>query len=392
MKQNSFGGIKTMALFAAAVLLLSAFSLVASAQRKRGDNRGDVRGSDDNELFKDSRSVQDRNVVSPAPQRGGQGATKLMPGETVRGTETASVVRPPIDVVNAGPVSSCVFNGGTSQTCNIYETDASGNLSEISNVIALPLLTGGGYVIVKHDASIADSDTTNWSDVLKFGDGSAAGTMSMQLFSEGCNTGIANDRSCFPTYAAAVATAAFITENPKPPTVYVAGGPSTYNIYSGEEHRPFTLAASTGTVDEDSTALIQFLNFEATFLPAATGSIHIRYNITAVDGASAFCPATASVVKTRFRNTDNTGAAAKVSYDIHSTSITAGGNNIIYSFSSNARGNGTSFTTATDVPSIDFDFANNVYWIEATIFRSNTTQRADLGSIQIYEFSGTACP
>ena len=161
---------------------------------------------------------------------------------------------------------------------------------------------------------------------------------------------------------------------------------------AGPPNRPFTLASSVGTVDEDSVGIVQFRKFTVSLLPAATGSVHIRYNITAVDDISRFCPATQSVVRVRFRNSDNSGATAQVSFDIHQTNITSGGNNIIYSFNSNGRGAGTSFTTATDSPAIDFDFANNIYWIEATIFRSNTSQVADLGSIQIWEAGGTPCP
>jgi hypothetical protein len=82
----------------------------------------------------------------------------------------------------------------------------------------------------------------------------------------------------------------------------------------------------------------------------------------------------------------------KVSFDIHYTNITAGGNNIIYSFDSNGRGNAAAFTTATDTAPIDFDFGTNIYWIEATLFRSDPNALADLGSIQIWEGAGTACP
>jgi hypothetical protein len=160
----------------------------------------------------------------------------------------------------------------------------------------------------------------------------------------------------------------------------------------GPPNRPFTLASSVGTVDEDSIGIVQFRNFTVSLLPAATGSVHIRYNITAVDDISSFCPASQSVVRVRFRNGDDSGATAQVSFDIHQTNITSGGNNIIYSFNSNGRGAGTSFITISDSPAIDFDFANNIYWIEATIFRSNTSLVADLGSIQIWEAAGTACP
>jgi len=162
---------------------------------------------------------------------------------------------------------------------------------------------------------------------------------------------------------------------------------------SAQSSRAWTSAGSTGTVDEDSTAIAQVRNFTVTLNPGATGSVHVRYNITAVDGITRFCPATTSQIRVRFRNGDNTGATAKTSFDIHSTNITAGGNNIVYSFDSNAKGNGGSFTTFTDsAAALTFDFSTNVYWIEATITRSDPNQFADLGSIQIFETAGGACP
>jgi len=157
-------------------------------------------------------------------------------------------------------------------------------------------------------------------------------------------------------------------------------------------NRPFTLATSVGTVDEDSSDIVQLRNFTVTLLPLTTGSVHVRYNITAVDDISHFCPATQSMVRVRFRNTDDTGATAQVLFEIHQTNVTSGGNNIIYTFNSNGRGAGGAFTTATDSPAIDFDFGNSSYWIEATVFRSNPNALADLGSIQIWEAAGTACP
>src|SRR5207247_11399271 len=66
-----------------------------------------------------------------------------------------------------------------------------------------------------------------------------------------------------------------------PISVFVAT-PNIYNVFSisdNSPNRPFTLASSVGTVDEDSTAIVQLRNFTVTLLPAATGSVHIRYNI-----------------------------------------------------------------------------------------------------------------
>ncbi|MCU1266140.1 MAG: hypothetical protein JWM21_2458 [Acidobacteria bacterium] len=159
------------------------------------------------------------------------------------------------------------------------------------------------------------------------------------------------------------------------------------------QNRSWSAAGSTGTVDDDSTAIAQFKNFAVTLQPGINGTARVRYNITAVDGMNSFCPATASTVKVRFRNSDNNGNTAKVSFDIKVTNVLTGGSTVLYHFDSNAKGAGTAFTTFTDaaVP-VDFDFAQNVYWIDATIFRSVASEFSDLGSIQIWESAGTACP
>lgn len=155
---------------------------------------------------------------------------------------------------------------------------------------------------------------------------------------------------------------------------------------------PWSTAGSTGTIDEDSTTISQVKNFTVTLQPGATGSVHIRYNITPTTAISQFCPATQSLVQVRFRNSDDSGTLAKVSFDIHAGNVGSGANTIIYSFDSNGKGNGSGFTSSLDTPAIDFDFTSNVYWIEATVFRSSATQFADLGSILIAESAGTACP
>jgi DUF4097 and DUF4098 domain-containing protein YvlB len=79
-------------------------------------------------------------------------------------------------------------------------------------------------------------------------------------------------------------------------------------------------------------------------------------------------------------------------FDIRRTNITSGGNNVIFSFNSNNLGAGNAFTTVTSLPSIDFDFSNYIYWIEATLFRDDPALFADLGSIEIFENAGTPCP
>ena len=157
--------------------------------------------------------------------------------------------------------------------------------------------------------------------------------------------------------------------------------------------RSWTAAGATGTLDEDSTAISEFKNFAINLKPGATGTVRIRYNITAVDSLNQFCPATTSTVKVRFRNSDNTGAMARVAFDIKFTNVLSGGSNVLYSFNSDGKGLGNAFTTFTDsTAAIDFDFAQNVYWIDAIVSRTNASQFSDLGSLQLWENAGTACP
>ena len=159
-----------------------------------------------------------------------------------------------------------------------------------------------------------------------------------------------------------------------------------------QANRSWTAAGSTGTIDDDSLAIAQFKNFAVTLQPGVNGTARVRYNITAVDGMNQYCPATTSTIKTRFRNSDNNGNTARVRYDLKVTNVLSGGSTILYSFDSNSIGAGTSFTTATATPAIDFDFSQNVYWIDATLFRTVSSEFADIGSIQIWESAGTPCP
>ncbi len=159
-----------------------------------------------------------------------------------------------------------------------------------------------------------------------------------------------------------------------------------------QANRSWTAAGATGTIDDDSLAIAQFKNFAVTLQPGATGTARIRYNITAVDGMNQFCPASTSTIKTRFRNSDNNGNTSRVRYELKRTNVLSGGSTTLYTFDSNGISAGSAFTTATAMPALDFDFAQNVYWIDATIFRSVATEFVDLGSIQIWESAGAACP
>jgi len=163
----------------------------------------------------------------------------------------------------------------------------------------------------------------------------------------------------------------------------------TANAQAGKS---WTAAGATGTIDDDSLTIAQFKNFAVTLNAGATGTVRVRYNITAVDGMNQYCPASSSTIKTRFRNSDNAGGVARLRYELKVTNVLSGGSTTLYTFDSNGISAGSSFTTATATPAIDFDWAQNVYWIDATLFRSSAAEFCDLGAIQIWENAGSACP
>jgi hypothetical protein len=387
-KNRRSSGISLLAALAASVLLLPVLgSAVANAQRRLAD---------EGELFKAQKQerVQPGTPITAQLGQTAPRSSGRLPGSGVEGAAKPESANGPLSVT-AAPISNCSSNVSppNSHTCNLYETDASGNPSEISNVVTAPNLFSNGYVVLKENGAIADNVVSNWSDVLKFGDGNSNNNgTTLQLFSKGCNTPNPNDTSCFPAYSAA--DMAFIVESNPGPSVYLAS-PNTYNIYSVDDDapaRPWTTAGSTGQHDEDSAGIVRYNSFGVNLATGATGAVHIRYNITAVEGISRLCPASLSVIRTRFRNSDTTGTNARLTYEIRTSSISAGGNTVIYTFDSNGRGNGSAFRTATETQPIDFNFATNMYWIEATIFRSSAAEFSDLGTIQIWEAAGTPCP
>jgi hypothetical protein len=153
---------------------------------------------------------------------------------------------------------------------------------------------------------------------------------------------------------------------------------------------------STGTVDEADTARADLNDFTVGLLGGQTGTVTVRYNIVAINGVARFCPATNSSVIVRLRDEDgNAGNLSRVFFTIRRTNIDSGGNTVVYTFDSDVlAGNlGAVFQTVNvNVPNLDFDFANNVYWIEAQISRTNAAAAVELGSIQIAETAGTTCP
>jgi hypothetical protein len=172
--------------------------------------------------------------------------------------------------------------------------------------------------------------------------------------------------------------------------VFVQSGQSA-NLSAGiksstlPEAAAWTLISSTLQRDEDSLSRGSLNEFEFAFDGANTGTITARANLTLTEGISAFCPAGSSVVNVSFTDSDGAALNAQVFFEIRRTNIQTGGNTVVYTFDSNAPPPAT-------VSGLDFDFTNNVYWIEVKLKRTSSTQTVKLGAVQIYEASGPACP
>lgn len=104
----------------------------------------------------------------------------------------------------AAPISSCVVNpGGQSFTCNVFESNANGAPSEISNIFQLTTGVTAGYIVLLEHAGLDQTNNHNWSDVLHLiddGGGTPGVATTGQLLSDGCN-GTLDPFSCFPTFA-----------------------------------------------------------------------------------------------------------------------------------------------------------------------------------------------
>src|SRR6516164_5458020 len=89
-----------------------------------------------------------------------------------------------VNAVHALPVSNCSVNPATQiLTCNMYESDASGNPSETSNIVTNPYTVEGGSIVVL-EAGGTLLDPRTWSDVLVLYNNVTARTGNLlQLFS-----------------------------------------------------------------------------------------------------------------------------------------------------------------------------------------------------------------
>lgn len=127
-----------------------------------------------------------------------------------------SVARP----AKADPISSCAANALGGQTCNIYETDTSGNPSDTSSVTSTAFFQTTGYLILL-DNTNGNTNTANWSDLAVFTGNT------IQLFSDGTWS------SAQASAALAASNTQFVLENATAPTFYTPDqGFDQYNFYS----------------------------------------------------------------------------------------------------------------------------------------------------------------
>jgi uncharacterized repeat protein (TIGR01451 family) len=156
---------------------------------------------------------------------------------------------------------------------------------------------------------------------------------------------------------------------------------------------PWTLISSTLQMDEDSFTRASLNNFEFGFAGANTGTVTARANITRTEGISSFCPASSSGIRVLFHDSDGMGSDARVFFEIRKSSITLGGNTVVYTFDSGALNLTADPSSFEEIKSgLDFDFVSNIYWIEVKLTRAATSNSAKLGMVQVFEASGTPCP
>jgi hypothetical protein len=155
----------------------------------------------------------------------------------------------------------------------------------------------------------------------------------------------------------------------------------------------WTTVGSGGTVDEDSVGIVDLNNFTVGLKAGLTGTVTIRYPITATRGLTC-TPVTDYVVVLRYRDSDGSGTTARVFFTIRSTDSSIGGNRVEFTFDSNIfPATGSSFTSIGISALITpLDFANRVYWLEAQVSRIDAAAFANLGSVAFFgRNGGTPC-
>ncbi len=184
----------------------------------------------------------------------------------------------------------------------------------------------------------------------------------------------------------------------------------------------WTTVGSAGAVDEEDLGIVDLADFFVGHKAGQTGTVNIRYNIVAVEGANqegmvimtpgfvGGVPCTTVVagdgcdfngahqIRVRYRDSDGHAPNVRVAFSIWRTNIMTGLDENIYTFDSNVDGANTGVGqtfTGTDCETkfdFDFDFSQYFFWIDAELTRSSATGIARLSAIQITELPTSCSP
>lgn len=144
----------------------------------------------------------------------------------------------------------------------------------------------------------------------------------------------------------------------------------------------WTTAASTGTIDEDDISIYE-TNGANIYLKRSSpvpSSMYVRYNIVAVD----------SLTEDNFQEMtvlykDNSNSA-RVVVKLRETNMTDGTTKTRMTFDSNKYPQSSSYqkqTISVNGAWFGYDFANNVYYLEATISKTSSSGSPVLVGIQL---------
>jgi hypothetical protein len=159
-------------------------------------------------------------------------------------------------VAGATPVSNCIAGIDAGHfSCVLFESDALGNPSDISNIILIPagaIPISAGYLVLMDSGdpnNVGDeSNQSLWSNVVNFIDLGNGTSSSLQLLSRGCNIAT-NNTSCFPSFAT-VNNALNDFELEPPSGIFV------YNPEGGAnptQNHTYTITSSPGAAPEPAT-------------------------------------------------------------------------------------------------------------------------------------------
>ena len=146
-----------------------------------------------------------------------------------------------------------------------------------------------------------------------------------------------------------------------------------------DQNTPWTTSASSGTVD-DADYSIAGLTGPYAYVKSPTGQLDMRYNVVAIPGLEG---GEGPYMNVRFRDT---GTYSRVivklqEYNIYTgitqTRMTLDSNNYV------ASGSYQTKSVSSCSWSWSYDFNNNVYYIESSIIKTNSTANPGLAGVQL---------